>query len=250
MSYNFKFKKIVMWPEFDYDCFGCEDPRITKIGKIFVITYTGNGKYKGKQSGHSCIATSKNLRKWQKHGPMFENKNKWRRFGDKPGGIVSEKIKDNYIFHFSGHSKDWACSIGIASSEGDNFLNWDEPKNTNPIVKPRIGYFDSKGLEPGPPAMIRGNVIELIYNGWNEKSYHQPGVVQFSKDNPTRVLVRTNRPLFEAKTRWETIGNTRNVPKKVIFVEGYVERNGIGEVYYGASDLYVCMTKFEPTKLI
>ncbi|OGZ58388.1 MAG: hypothetical protein A3B96_00200 [Candidatus Spechtbacteria bacterium RIFCSPHIGHO2_02_FULL_43_15b] len=241
LSYKFSiFSKPILWPEFDYECFGCEDPRITKIRSTYIMTYTGFGKARnGRRFPRVCLATSKDLKKWEKHGPIFDEKD-WYARGTKPGGIVPHKLNGSYIMHFSGENSGGKVAIGLASSRGENFYKWRIKKN--PILSPKIGGFDSKGVEPGPTATISGNKITLIYNGWNEYRTHRPGIALFHKENPSKLMCRGDKSFAEAETKWETKGMTwRGLPKKIIFAAGYIERGGKQEIYYGASDLYVCL---------
>jgi hypothetical protein len=46
---------------------GCEDPRVVTVGGTYYMTYTG---YDG-TSARLCLATSRDLVHWTKHGPMF-----------------------------------------------------------------------------------------------------------------------------------------------------------------------------------
>jgi beta-1,2-mannosidase len=85
----------VLKPEYDYESQSCEDPLVSRIGDTFYLTYTGsNGS-----SSQLCVATSTDLRSWNKHGPIFPGFNTWSTlpYGpDKPwskaGVIVPETI--------------------------------------------------------------------------------------------------------------------------------------------------------------
>ena len=48
---------------------GCEDPRVVQVGGTYYMTYTG---YDG-TSARLCLATSRDLLRWTKHGPLFPN---------------------------------------------------------------------------------------------------------------------------------------------------------------------------------
>ena len=242
-SYKFSVRKEpVLWPEFDYEMFGCEDPRITKIKDTYVMTYTGFGKSRnGRRVARACLATSKDLVNWDKHGPMFDEK-EWYVRGTKPGGIIPHKINGSYVMHFSGENETGKVSIGIAVSRGANFYKWHISTRANPILSPRKGAFDSVGLEPGPTAIISGSEILLIYNGWDHTRTHRPGIVSFKKNNPAKEVYRTGDSFADTQTEWETRGMTwRGFPKKIIFAAGYIERNKRREIYYGASDMYTCL---------
>lgn len=75
---GFSFKihpQPVIVPDSKFDKMGCEDPRIVKIGDTFYLTYVSNaGKYR---RGNICLATSRDLIHWEKHGTVLEPKSKW-----------------------------------------------------------------------------------------------------------------------------------------------------------------------------
>jgi beta-1,2-mannosidase len=105
-----RFDKPLLEPFGKYETNGIEDPRITKIEGCYYLTYTA---YDG-LTARLCLATSRDLKKWTKKGPMLPNwnaekakalnivwdsarnnqvaKKKW----NKAGAIFPEKIKDKF----------------------------------------------------------------------------------------------------------------------------------------------------------
>lgn len=220
----------VIRPEFDYEAFGCEDPRVVKINNIFYLTYVGNDH--GKTPGDICLATSEDLIKWEKHGEIIQPSQQWDRSKIKAGVIVPGKVNGKYAMYFLGETKAWETSIGIAFT--DNLMSWKDIID-KPVIGPRKGYFDSKGVEPGATPIIMKDGILLIYNGWNEKHIHKTGWVLFSKEDPTKVIQRCTEPIIEPELDFEKNGFAENVT----FAEGIIFFNGICHIYYGAADEYV-----------
>jgi predicted GH43/DUF377 family glycosyl hydrolase len=57
----------------------------------------------------------------------------------------------------------------------------------------------------------------------------------FDRNDPRKVLYRSEEPVFTPELEWEKVGQVPNV----VFVEGLVaEKNGY-LLYYGAADKYV-----------
>jgi predicted GH43/DUF377 family glycosyl hydrolase len=77
--------------------------------------------------------------------------------------------------------------------------------------------------------------ILLIYNGADEKTVYATGWVLFDRDDPTRVLARSDRPIFSVEREWEKAGQVPNV----VFVEGMVQDGNRWFFYYGGADKYV-----------
>jgi len=69
--------------------------------------------------------------------------------------------------------------------------------------------FDSQVVEPGPAPIITPQGIFLIYNGADDKQVYSTGWVRFDKNDPTKVLARSEEPVFAPETEWEKEGRFR-----------------------------------------
>ena len=216
--------------EFEYEMFGCEDPRVVKIDDTFYLTYVGNDH--GRTPGDICLATSPDLKTWTKHGEIIQPANAWDRSKIKAGVIVPERINGKYVMYFLGEKKAWETSIGVAYS--DDLIHWEEPIG-RPVMEPRMGFFDSKGTEPGATPVVLSEGIFLVYNGWDENHVHKTGWVLFSKENPTEVIDRCEHSILEPELDFEKTGYVNNVT----FAEGIVFFDGIWHLYYGAADAVI-----------
>jgi predicted GH43/DUF377 family glycosyl hydrolase len=227
----------VIVPSADFDRFGCEDPRVVKFKDTYFLTYVGNsGRY---NVGNICLATSKNLLNWEKHGSILTPKQgSWDSGQIKAGAILPEKIDGKYIMYFMGEEKPWVTSIGIAYSK--DLFNWYELVD-EPVVLPRKGYFDSQGVEPGPNPILLEEGILLIYNGWGKDSVYKPGGVLFSRDEPTKVIKRTDNPLLVSLRDYgKEIGKANHIVSEGLVIDG--DR---WLLYYGAADRFICLSIYE-----
>ncbi|MDK2854593.1 MAG: hypothetical protein PWQ92_1487 [Thermococcaceae archaeon] len=197
----FRHPEPVIEPEYKWESVGVEDPRIVKVGKTYYMTYTG---YDGK-TARLCLATSKNMLTWKKHGPIFEG------FEHKKNGI-----------------KGWTKSGAI--------LPWEYMKE--PVLSPRERYFDNVLVEPGPPLFETSYGITLIYNSagrCGEGLKYKVGLAIFDKEYPDKVVARTETPLMVPQYEWELYGHVNNV----VFVEGMVEHENKILLYYGGADRHI-----------
>ena len=110
-----------------------------------------------------------------------------------------------------------------------------------PVLPKRVGKFDSRVVEPGPPPIITRNGILLIYNGADDKLVYRTGMALFSTHDPRKLLWRTDEPVFWPEEDWEKIGQVPNV----VFVEGMVKKHGRYLLYYGGADKYVGVAEAE-----
>jgi len=220
----------VFVPEADYEKDGgVEDPRLVKIGGTYYLTYTGYNK----KDAQLCLATSQDLLHWERKGVILPaNQGNWNVKWTKSGAIVPEKIAGRYWMYFLGTAADGTDQMGLASSA--DLLHWTEETKT-PVLPRRAGAFDSRVVEPGPAPILSPQGIVLIYNGADDKLVYRVGVVVFDREDPRRVLYRSERPIFVPERPWEKVGQVPNV----VFVEGMVRQGGRFLFYYGGADKYI-----------
>ncbi|WP_258083854.1 glycoside hydrolase family 130 protein [Thermococcus thermotolerans] len=217
----------VMEPEYSWESLGVEDPRVVRIGKTYYMTYTG---YDGK-TARLCIATSKNLLNWKKHGVVFEEfpaqKNTTKNW-TKSGAMLTEKMKSgpfkgHYIMYF-GDSNIW-----IAYSK--DLLHWEYERE--PVLRPR-GHL----VEPGPAPILTEDGILLIHS----EAFHEDGklvyythATLFDLEDPRKLIWRTEKPILRPTFDWELYGWVDNV----VFAEAMIEHEGRYYLYYGGADRHV-----------
>jgi beta-1,2-mannosidase len=213
---------------------GVEDPRLQKIGDTYYLTYTGYNNVDGaaadKKDAQLCLATSADLVHWQRQGVIMPSfKGKWNVKWTKSGAVVPEKINGKYWMYYLADAQGKDTQMGVAYS--DDLLHWTEALD-HPILSSRPGSFDSQVVEPGPAPIITPQGIFLIYNGADDKLVYSTGWVLFDKNDPTKVLARSDEPVFAPEKEWEKVGQVPNV----VFVEGMVRDGNRWLFYYGGAD--------------
>jgi predicted GH43/DUF377 family glycosyl hydrolase len=216
---------------------GVEDPRLQKIGNTYYLTYTGYNNVDGvaadKKDAQLCLATSTDLIHWKRQGIIIPGyQGKWNVKWTKSGAIVPEKINGKYWMYYLADAPGKDSQMGVAYSE--DLLHWTEALD-HPVLSSRPGSFDSQVVEPGPPPIITPQGIFLIYNGADDKLVYSTGWVLFDKKDPTRVLARSEVPVFAPEKVWEKEGQVPNV----VFVEGMVRDGNRWLFYYGGADKHV-----------
>ena len=265
-----RFNKPLLFPEIDLEKRGIEDPRITKVNDKYFLTFTA---YDG-NAARLNFATSQDLKKWYKYGKILsswdfekaggfsvnwdEARKETEKDWSKAGGIFSEIINNKYWMLF-GDSNIW-----IASS--DDGIKW-EPI-WEPFIKPRKGgYFDNAHIEMGPPPIKTDVGWLVLYHGINQEIFYRLGFLILDLNNPTKILYRSEKPIFEPEEPYELSGIVDILPgglkamekmsktelteflkthektgrmPKVTFCCGAVVVDGILRIYYGASDSIIC----------
>ena len=222
---------------------GVEDPRIVESENgTYIMTYTA---YDGK-TARLCLASSKDLKTWTKHGLVLKE-DKYKDLWSKSGAIICKlmgnkiiatKIKGKYWMYFGD------TDLSIATSE--DLIHWnvaenDENKKMIIVLHPRLGYFDSRLVEPGPFALVQKKGIVLIYNGSNAANYNDSSLPKFTyaasqalfdKENPFKLIDRMETYFIHPDKPYEKTGEVN----EVCFVEGLVYFKKQWFLYYGTAD--------------
>ncbi len=219
----------VMSPETYYETDGVEDPRVVRIDGLYYMTYTGYSI--ANNAAQLCLATSTDLLHWERKGIILPvNRGRWNVGWTKSGAIVPEKIGGKYWMYYLGDARsDPPGQMGIAVS--DDLLHWRDAID-RPVMGTRAGRFDARVVEPGPPPVVTDAGILLVYNGASDFLIYSTGWALFDKNDPTKLLARSDTPVFAALEPWERDGQ---VPY-VVFVEGLVRDGDVWTLYYGGAD--------------
>lgn len=236
---------------------GCEDPRVavTEDG-TYVIFYTGWDRSKARL----CIATSIDLITWEKHGPAFAQAydgkylNTWSKAASivteiKNGEQVITKVNGRYFMYWGEYRTHAAVS--------DDLKNWTPLEDENGklliLADTRTGYFDSGLVECGPPAVMTDKGILLLYNGKNKTNNdrdfrfnpgtYSAGQMLFDKNDPCKLIERTDVPFFRPMEDFEKSGQYRD---GTVFIEGLVYYQKKWFLYYGCADSKVGVAVYDP----
>ncbi len=236
----------------DYDWpGGCEDPRVAMTPDgMYLMLYTSWNR----QIPRLCVATSYNLTEWEKHGPAFGNAygGRFVDMASKSASILTE-IKDGklQIAKFDGKYFMYWGEQGVYAAVSEDLINWtpvlDEKGDLMTLMAPREGYFDSMLTECGPPAVITGDGIVLMYNGKNNDDVlkadstlplgtYSAGQALFDKDNPLKLKARLDKPFFKPEAAYEKSGQ---YVQGTVFIEGLVLYGSKWYLYYGCADSMV-----------
>jgi predicted GH43/DUF377 family glycosyl hydrolase len=224
----------VLSPETDYEKDGgVEDPRLQQFGDTYYLTYTGYNK----KDAQLCLATSRDLIHWERKGVILPAyKGNWNVGWTKSGAIVPIKIDGKYWMYWLGTTADKTDQMGLSYS--DDLIHWTEATDT-PVLPRRPGMFDSRVVEPGPPPFLTPKGIILIYNGADDNLVYRTAVAVFDRNDPRKLLSRSDAPIFAPEKEWEKVGQVPNV----VFVEGMVRKKNRYFFYYGGADEYIGVAK-------
>jgi predicted GH43/DUF377 family glycosyl hydrolase len=213
---------------------GCEDPRLTKIGKDIFMCYTAFDSIGPPRVAITSI-TEKNF---------IANNWKWEKpflitpagFDDKDTCLFPQKFPDGY---FILHRVDNEIC-------GDYFKTLDFKNETVKkcirIIGPRMNMWDSSKVGISAPPIKTKYGWLLLYHGVSKRSStYRVGVVLLDLKDPGIVLARGTPPIFEPEEEYEKIGIVNNV----VFPCGMVLKDDTIYIYYGGGDKVVGVASME-----
>lgn len=218
-------------PSFDYEEFGVEDPRITKIDETYYINYSAISS-----SGVvTCLAETKDFISLKKIGIIFLADNK-------DVVIFPKKINGSYyainrpVSAYFQNPEMWIAKSDDLQSFGHH----------QKLCGTRKGYFDDARIGAScEPILTEKGWVE-IYHGASEDNHYKIGILVLDQNDPSKILYRSDLPLIEATESYEKNGFMPNV----IFPCGFVKDGDIIKLYYGNCDENICLLTFSLKELL
>ncbi len=207
---------------------GCEDPRITKIGKNLYMCYTAYDGANPPRVAVSYISEGDFLaKKWNWSKPFLITP---EGFDDKDTCIFPEKFKDGYfILHRVNNEM---CGDYLHSLDFDS----DKVNKCIRVIGPRLNTWDSAKVGiTAPPIKTKYGWL-LLYHGVSKShSTYRVGALLLDLKDPAIVLARSSDPIFAPSEDYEKYGIVNNV----VFPCGMVVKNKTLFIYYGGADKVV-----------
>jgi predicted GH43/DUF377 family glycosyl hydrolase len=256
-----RLEEPIIFPEYDYEKKGVEDPRITLLDGVYYLFYTA---YDG-QNALICYATSQDLKHFTKQGiisPTFsydeaedifrdsiKTTNKYTLFEilykENSGKDILLFEKDASLFPLKINNKFALVHRvlpGIQIIYFDKFsdLNNDYWRNYFKTLDKYIALdpvyeFENRNIGGGGSPIETKDGWLIIYHTVQDapegRIYHASAAL-LDLENPLKVMGRLRKPLFSPNAEWEKKGNVSNV----VFPTGVVVRNDRIYIYYGAAD--------------
>lgn len=218
--------------------FGIEDPRITKSGDDYLIVYTGFS------TGGPVIrlAVTRDFRSYERRGTIMPPE-------DKDGALFPEPIGGRYALIHRPVSATPLARGDIWLSWSPDLRHWGDP---TPLLRARSGaYWDSAKVGLGPPPLLTDRGWLICFHGTHDTaagSIYRAGLALLDRDDPSRLLARSDEWLFGPEAPYERTGDV----SQVVFPTGWVvgDDGDTVRIYYGAADTSVCVATASVAELL
>jgi predicted GH43/DUF377 family glycosyl hydrolase len=268
LALSYRREEPLLEPEFAYEAFGIEDPRIVKIDDTWYLTYAGwDGQY-----ARGAIATSTDMVLFKKTGPFFP---RWTY--EQFYAVVSKENVDERYFSFDQIATTplWCKNIvffprringklfmlhrirpGILIAEFDEIADLTEDywkryfrEMSRHILLDPIYSFESHIMGAGCPPIETKDGWLVIYHGVEDKCggyMYAACAALLDIHDPRKVIGRLPYPLFLPEEPWEKKGQTNNV----VFPTGSALFGNRLYIYYGAADCRIAVASLDIDELL
>jgi len=219
----------VLTPSENWEEFGCEDPRITRLDGSFFVTYTAYSR----RGPRIALASTKDLLHFEKHGLVGPDRN------DKDCVMFPERINGKIVLLHRLRSKVQIAYFDNLQSLAKSRSFWSEYLahfGDYEVLRSKFPWEEKKvGIGPPPIKTERGWLV--IYHGVSIDRIYRAGALLLDLDDPKKVVAHTKMPILEPETDFEKNGFVPNV----VFPDGAVVREGELLTYYGGADRVCCV---------
>ncbi len=214
---------------------GCEDPRLTLQSEQCIMVYTALRDHN--LNAHQIALTSIRIDEFIKK--RWNWGERWTPFAgvrNKDAAILPRRVNGHYVmFH--------RIDPDICISYSDDLQRWFDIKA---IIGPRLGKWDClKVGAAGPPIEISEGWL-FIYHGVNFERVYRLGAIILDRNEPERVIYRSENPILEPTTDFERYGRVPNV----VFSCGAILMDNQLLMYYGGADTVLCVATYDLAELI
>lgn len=221
-------------PEFDWERYGCEDPRVTKLSGKYYIFYTALSTWPfGAEGIRIGLAITRDFRKIEAKYPVTP-------FNSKAMALFPARIGGKIVAVLTANTDYPPSKIGLAFFDSEEQIwsreyweGWYTFLDDHVLPLPRSGRDQ---VEVGAPPLKTQFGWLLIYSYIRDYLSPRPtfGVeaVLLDLEDPRKIVARTEKPFMVPEEVYEKYGRVPNV----VFPSGAIAKGETLYLYYGAAD--------------
>lgn len=245
---HFKHHRPFIIPEEKWERYGCEDPRVTKLGDTYYTFYTALGGFPfGPENIKVGVALSKNFRKVSERHLVTP-------FNAKAMALFPEKIDGKFWVILTANTDLPPGKIALAAFDKEEDLwnatkwkKWYEKLDSHALPLQR---HENDHIELGAPP-VRTKEGWLVFYSYiqNYRSDHPIFTVEavlLDTNDPRKILGKSRAPLLVPEEEYEEYGKVRDI----VFPSGAVTKGSAVSIYYGAADTTTCVAKGDLRRIL
>ena len=238
-----------IFPEHEWERYGCEDPRVTKIGDTYYIFYTALSTYPFSADGIKvAVATTKDF-------VTIDEKRLVTPFNAKAMTLFPRKVNGKFTAFLTVDPDRPPSKIAMIQFDNEEQL-WDESYWHDWYARIDDHLFDLRKTdddhcEVGAPPVWTKDGWLLVYS--HIQHYFDEGKRVFGieallldHDDPTLIIGRTTGPILVPEELYERDGQVSNIT----FPSGAVLHGEQLDIYYGGADSVCCIASVNVNDLM
>lgn len=214
-----------------FENYGIEDCRVATLGNTWYLTYTAVSPY---GVGVGLMSTT-DWSSFDRKGLILPPHNKdCALFEQQIGGWYYMLHRPSSVF--LGGNYIWLARSLDLSHWGDHVC----------IAQTREGKWDSERIGAGASPILTSAGWLEVYHGADKDQRYCLGALLLDRENPAKVLARSEEPIMEPLAGYEQTGFFGNV----VFTNGHLVSGDRLQIYYGASDEVICSADFSIREIL
>jgi len=211
------------------ELWGIEDPRVTRIDELalWAILYTAYSRGGPLVS----LATTKDFITFERKGVVMPPE-------DKDAALFPVRFQGRWaMIH-----RPVATFVGVGQhiwiSFSPDMRHWGDHQIL--ITARRGGWWDANRIGLSPPPLLTEKGWLILYHGVRATAggcIYRLGLALLHRENPTKVLARSDEWVFSPEEKYELVGDV----DKVVFPCGWVTEGDEIRLYYGGADKCIAL---------
>lgn len=226
----------INYPE---EVWGIEDARITWVPELesWVITYTAFSR------GGPLVSlmTTKDFKKFDRYGPVMTPE-------DKDAAIFPIRFETRWaMLHRPVAKTGDSITADIWLSFSPDLKHWGDHQQ---LIRAREGsWWDASKIGLSAPPLETSEGWLILYHGVRSTasgSIYRLGLALLDLNDPRKMIRRSDEWIFGPKASYEREGDVDDV----VFPCGWIEKDGIVDMYYGAADSCIALASAQLKDLV
>ncbi len=247
---HFAGRRRFIFPEYSWERYGCEDPRVNKFNGKYFVFYTALSIWPPNQDGIKvALAISKDLNK-------IKEKHLVTPFNAKAMALFPQKINGKIYAVLTVDTDQPPAKICLAAFDDEEEIwshhYWESWYSSRDSSKLPLQRRPEDHLEVGTPPIKTKDGWLLLYSyiqnylsPTKEKLFGVEAVL-LDFDDPQKIIGRTEMPILSPEEYYERIG----LVPDIVFPSGALMKSSRLHVYYGAADTTCCVASIRSSMLL
>jgi len=245
---NFSSRRMFFGPEYEWEAYATEDPRITRLGGTFFVTYTAVSRWPPRPADVKlALALTEDFRTYRKVGVICP-------YNSKAGFVFPEKYDGKYVLMLTLNPDNPPSRIVVvAFDKVEDLLDEEFWRTALQESKTVIaGTAERPFVEVGTPPIDVGDywlvfLPDIVYEGGHFREFRIAAAL-LDRGEPWRLVAYSKIPLLVPEVEYEL---TFSEPiRGIAFPTGAIRVGDRVRVYYGAADRYVAVAEAEIDRLV